>query len=46
MESKFEDSENPATLILMDLYKGSTYKIRKMVKAHHYLDHSSILQQH
>ena len=30
-EGDKKDKENPAVLLLADLYKGSTYKIRKMV---------------
>jgi hypothetical protein len=30
-EDNIEDYENPAILLLADLYKGSTYKIRKLV---------------
>jgi hypothetical protein len=30
-EGDKKDKENPAVLLLADLYKGSTYKIRKIV---------------
>jgi len=35
-EGDKKDKENPAVLLLADLYKGSAYKIRKMVNLHLY----------
>jgi hypothetical protein len=32
-EESIDDYENPGTLLLADLYKGSTYRIRKLVRA-------------